>query len=228
MYVSPFYPVPTRAEIDAFVAAQRWGKLIGTGADGYPRVSLLPFVRDGDCIEVHLVRQDATFAALQSDARAAFLVDEPLAFTPHDVLDERDAGFATLHFRAVLFHVRAELATDADSVARALERLLAAYEPDARWEPVRDGLTYGPRLAQLATARLHVVGVEAKFKLAQNRSAEGRQRLLDYLNRRGLAGDPLAVSRIVAANPPDRVHPADGAGRAAPTQEPPAGSPKDT
>lgn len=199
MFASPSYPEPAAAEIDAFLAGQFCGRLIATGADGYPCASILPFVRDGQEIEVHMVQADTTFAALRARGRGAFLVDEALAFTPHGPVDPRDGGMATLHFRAVLFRVEAEVSTEPAAVAAALERLLRAYQGDLEWERVADGPNYGARLRRLAVARLHITGSEVKFKVAQNRSPAERERLLAFLAERGLPGDALAAERIRAA-----------------------------
>lgn len=201
MFASPSYPTASAEEIEAFVAEQFCGKLIATDAEGFPHVSLLPFVKDGEIIEIHMVQADPTFAALRAAGRGAFLLDEPLAFTPHHVVSERVAMFATLHFRAVVFQVEAEVGVEPADVAAALERLMRRYEGDAAWEPLADGPLYGPHLRRLAVARLRVVGVETKFKLAQNRTPAERERLLEFLAARGLEGDARAVRRIREASP---------------------------
>lgn len=201
MFASPSYPVASAEEIDAFVAEQFCGKVIATDAQGFPHVSILPFVADGETIEVHMVQADPTFTALRAAGRGAFLLDEPLAFSPHHVVSADNAGFATLHFRAVLFQVEAQLSVEPAVVAAALERLLLRYEGAAHWSPVADGPLYGRELRRLAVARLRKVGVEAKFKLAQNRSPEERERLLGFLRERGLEGDGRAIARIQAAAP---------------------------
>ncbi len=105
MFPSPSYPEPAPAEIAAFVDEQFCGKLIATDADGFPHASILPFVPLDGVLEVHMVRADPTFTALCASRRGAFLLDEPLAFTPHHVVSADYAGFATLHFRAVCFRV---------------------------------------------------------------------------------------------------------------------------
>ncbi len=201
MFTSPAYPTPSAQEIDAFVGEQFCGRLIATDAQGYPQVSLLPFVREGDAFEVHMVQDDPTCVALRHAGRGAFLFDEPLAFTPHHVVSDAVASFATLHFRAVLFRVDATVSLDPADVAAALERLLARYEAGARWETVADGPTYGPSLRRLACARLRIIGAEAKFKVAQNRTPTDRARLLAFLHTRGLEGDARAARLIRAAAP---------------------------
>lgn len=201
MFPSPSYPEPGPGEIADFVAEQFCGKLIATDADGFPHASILPFVPLEGAIEVHMVRADPTFAALRASRRGAFLLDEPLAFTPHQVVSADYAGFATLHFRAVCFRVEADISVDPADVAAALERLLRRYEPGEAWRPVQHGGPYDRDLQRLAVARLRQVGVEAKFKLAQNRTPVERERLLAFLRARGAEGDPRAARRIAAAAP---------------------------
>jgi len=54
MYRSAKYPTSLE-EAEAFVAGQRHGYLIATAPGGHPQVSLLPFVKRGDAIELHCV-----------------------------------------------------------------------------------------------------------------------------------------------------------------------------
>src|SRR3712207_3457843 len=148
MYDSAKYRID-EAAVDAFVAGQRHGTLVATPPDGHPQVSILPFLKRGDLIELHCVRADPTFAAVRANPRASFLVSDFLAFSPHDWVDPVDGGRATLHFRAVAYSCEATTSTDPAEVAGALARLLAAYEPGASYEPLRDGDFYGPRLRRL-------------------------------------------------------------------------------
>lgn len=196
MYDSPSYPAPSGEEIRVFLAQQPCGILIAQRADGFPSATLLPFVYLGDAIEVHMVQDDATCAALRHSAQAAFLVEEFLAFTPHTVVHGDDAGLATLHFRAVQFDVRAALSTARNDVAAALERLLARYEPAEAHRRVEDGDYYGERLARLAVARLEVIAVHAKFKIAQRYPQSVRQDIARFLEQRGQWRDLHAASVI--------------------------------
>ena len=55
MYRSAKYATDP-AEAEAFVAGQRHGTLIATPPGGHPQVSILPFVKEGDEIEVYATR----------------------------------------------------------------------------------------------------------------------------------------------------------------------------
>jgi predicted FMN-binding regulatory protein PaiB len=192
VYPSPSYPTdPELAE--RFAAEQRHGTLIATPPGGHPRVSILPFVKTGDEIELHCVQADPTFVALRANPRVTFLVSDFLAFTPHHFVNPRDAGRATLNFRAVAYECRAAWSTDPADVAAALARLLAAYEPDASYEPIRDDAFYGGRLRRLASLRLRIVERQAKFKVGPAVPDEKKREIAGRLRSRGLPGDERAA-----------------------------------
>ena len=195
MYDSPNYP-PDPALIEAYVAGQRHGTLIATPPDGHPQISLLPFLKQGDEIEVHCVVGDPTLTALEANRRATFLVSDFLAWSPHDWVDERDAGRATLHFRAVAFECVATVSHDPADVAAALARLTAAYEPQSQAEPLGDNAYYGARLRRLAAVRLQVVGMKAKFKTGPAGSDEIKRRVAQGLRERSDPGDARAADVI--------------------------------
>jgi transcriptional regulator len=198
MYPSPRYPASDE-EAEAFVAGQRHGTLIAVGADGFPQVSILPFVKRGDHIELHCVQADPTFAAMRANPRVTFLVSDFLAFSPHDWVDATDAGRATLHFRAVAYECEASVSTEPADVAAALARLLAAYEPGEAHAPLEDGPRYGARLRRLAALRLRVVRRQAKFKVgAAPPPADARARVVAGLRRRRQPGDARAAEVIEA------------------------------
>ena len=206
MYPSPRYVTAPRA-IERFVNSQRHGTLIATPPDGHPQISMLPFVKTGDHIEIHCVQADPTFQALILNPRVTFLVSDFLAFSPHDWIDPQDAGRATLHFRAVAFECNASYSTEPADVAGALRRLLAAYEPEASYVPMQDGDFYSGRLGRLAAVQLAIVATQAKFKVGPASPPEdARQRTVTGLRARNAEGDARAAEVIEAAiaDPPDR------------------------
>ena len=199
MFASSNYP-PDEAAADRFVSEMRHGTLIACTHDGYPQVSILPFVKTGEFIELHCVQGDPTFDAVRANPRVTFLVSDFLAWSPHSWVDEHDAGRATLHFRAVSFECEAErVSTDPDDVAGALSRLLAAYEPGASYEPVKMGDFYGPRLRRLATMKLRVVGRQIKFKTGPAGTREAKLKVADRLRERAEGGD-LRAAEIIEAS----------------------------
>jgi transcriptional regulator len=196
MFASSNYP-PDQAAADQFVQEMRHGTLIAYSAEGYPQVSILPFVKTDDVIELHCVQADPTFDAVRGNPRVTYFVSDFLAWSPHSWLSEQDAGRATLHFRAVAFECDVEkLSTDPNDVAGALSRLLARYEPDASYETVKVGDFYGPRLNRLATMKLRIVRRHVKFKTGPAGTAETKQKVASRLRERGQPGDSRAADII--------------------------------
>jgi transcriptional regulator len=198
LYDSPLYPV-TPEEADAFVAGQRHGTLIATPPAGHPQVSILPFVKEGDRIDLHCVQADPTFAAVRANPRVTFFVSDFLAFSPHHWLDADDAGRATLHFRAVTFECIATVSTEPGDVAAALAALLRRQEPGAAYRPIEDDAFYGPRLRRLAAVRLDVVGAQAKFKVGPGASIDAKRKVAEGLRLRDEPGDARAADVIEEA-----------------------------
>jgi Putative FMN-binding domain len=201
MFASSNYP-PDQEAAERFVAEMRHGTLIACSAEGYPQVSILPFVKTDDVIELHCVQGDPTFDAVRANPRVTFFVSDFLAWSPHSWVDEQDAGRATLHFRAVAFECHVErTSTDPNDVAGALSRLLAAYEPGASYEPVKMGEFYGARLRRLATMRLRVVRSHIKFKTGPAGTGETKRKVAGRLRERGQPGDVRAADVIEASLP---------------------------
>jgi hypothetical protein len=195
VYKSPKYP-STPEQIEDFVASMLHGTIVATPPGGFPQVSILPFVKTGDEIELHFVQRDTTFEALQGNPRCTFLVSDFLAFTPHSFVDPIDAGVATLHFRAVAYECEARfISTKPEDVAGALSRLLAHHEPGAGYAPVAVDERYAARLSMLGTARLSIVGTQAKFKVGPGDRAV-RQAVADQLRERSKPGDGRAADVI--------------------------------
>ena len=196
MFASSNYP-PDQEAADRFVAEMRHGTLVACAVDGYPQVSILPFVKTNDIIELHCVQADPTFDAVQANLRVTFFVSDFLAWSPHSWVDENGAGRATLHFRAVGFECDVErVSTDPNDVAGALSRLLNSYEPGANYEPVKMGDFYGARLRRLATMRLRVVRTHVKFKTGPAGTAETKRRVASRLRERAQPGDTRAAEII--------------------------------
>ena len=198
MFESANYPTDP-AQVEAFVREQRHGTLVATPPDGFPSVSILPFVKTGDVIELHCVQADPTFDAVRRNPRVTFLVSDYLTWTPHVFVDERDAGRATLHFRAVAYECEATWSTEPADVAAALARLLASYEPGEAYEPIRDGQFYGARLRRLAALRLQVRATRAKFKVGPAVPEAPKREVARRIRARGLPVDARAADVIEAS-----------------------------
>ena len=194
---APKHRVPDRLS-DAFVASQRQGTLVASVEGGFPQVTLLPFVKTGDLIELHCVQLVPAFQALCRNPRVAFMVSEYLGVFPSAWVDPEDGGRGSTVFRAVNFECIASVDTSPVAVAEALSRMLAVYEPDAPNGTITDGNRYGGRLRQLACLSLRIVGSQAKFKIGPAGADERGRRaaVAKAFRQRDLPGDANAADWI--------------------------------
>lgn len=197
VYDSPSYPKPGEEEVRRFAEAQPYAVVLAQAASGFPSASLLPFrFTAAHTLEIHMVQEDPTYRGLRDTGRGSVLFEEFLAFTPHSLVDPDYAGMATLHFRAVLYEVTAEVSEDPREVSAVLARLLDRYEPGASYHALSDLPFYEGDLSRLACARLTIHASHVKFKTAQNRTPEERERVLAYLRSRNLPRDGHAADVI--------------------------------
>ncbi len=186
-----------REEIDRFVGTQLMGRLVTVGTDGAPHIGLYNFVRDGDRIELHLVRRDEQVLDLKANPRCLFEVDEVLAVIPSYWVHPESAAAATAYHRTVIFEATAVVSEDAEGIAAQQRRLLAKHQPEGGFRDVgpHDAL-YAGVIAHIAAITLTVTGCHAKFKLAQNRPVDARRRVIAELRKRGLPGDERAADAL--------------------------------
>jgi predicted FMN-binding regulatory protein PaiB len=196
VFASESYPTDPGA-VDEFLSEMRHGTLIASAPGGHPQVSILPFLKFGDEIELHAVQADPTLEAARLNPRVTFFVSDYLAWTPHHWVDPIDAGRATLHFRAVAFECEASVSLDPADVAAALRRLVGAYEADQHgYRAIEVGEFYGARLRRLATLRLRILKQHAKFKTGPAATRQTKERVIARLRERGEPGDARAADVI--------------------------------
>jgi predicted FMN-binding regulatory protein PaiB len=162
-----------------------------------PHLGLYPFVYAGDHIEIHLHRADEQLADLGVAPRCVFEVDEVLATVPSYWVHAESAVAATAYHRTVLFECEAVISLDAAVLAAQQTRLLARYQPEGGFREVtaQDPL-YRGAISHIAAVRLDVRTVRVKFKLAQNRPLEVRERVVRELRARGRRGDGRAADAV--------------------------------
>jgi transcriptional regulator len=193
--------VPAEA-VDRFVDAQELGRLVSVGADGTPHVGLYPFVLGDGGVDLHLVRQDEVAVDLRARPRCVFEVDEVLGVIPSYWVHPEYGGSATAYHRTVIFECVATVLDEPAAIAAQQERLMARYQPEGGFRTIRpEDPLYSGALGQLAAVRLGVERVRTKFKLAQNRPAETRRKIVQLLRERGRPNDARAAEALESTLP---------------------------
>jgi transcriptional regulator len=180
-----------------FVGKQELGHFVTVGADGQPHIGLYPFLLLGESIEIHLSRADEQLKDLLTNKKCVFEVDEMHGTVPSHWIHATNAMFATAYHRTVIFECDAEVSDDAEVLAAQQRRIMAHYQPGGGHTPVTtEHAMYRGPFKEISALTLHVRARKVKWKLAQNRSREQRQRIIDELRKRGRPTDAGAADAL--------------------------------
>jgi transcriptional regulator len=180
-----------------FVAKQELGRLITADATGQPHIGLYPFLLIGDVVEMHLHRTDEQFQDLRVNPKCAFEVDEIHGTIPSHWIHPSNAMFATAYHRTVTFECTARISEDAGVLAAQQQRLMAHYQPDGGYKAVNpEHAMYRGPLNEIAALTLDVSARKVKWKLAQNRDRQTREKLIAALRQRGRPTDASAADAL--------------------------------
>jgi transcriptional regulator len=180
-----------------FISQQELGRLITVNAQGQPHIGLYPFLFLGDSLEIHLHRADEQLADLRVNARCAFELDEIHGTIPSHWVHPTNAMFATAYHRTVIFECEAAISEDAEVLAAQQQRLMQHYQPAGGHQPVSTGhAMYRGPFKEIAALTLTVRARKVKWKLAQNRSREQREKLIAELRGRARPHDAGAADAL--------------------------------
>ena len=196
MFYDYYADIPEET-LRAFVESQQLGRLVTAGAEGQPHIGLYPFLFLDDRIEIHLHRNDEQIADLATNARCGFEVDEVLATVPSHWVHASNAMFATAYHRAVIFECDARVSDDPEVLAAQQQRLMRHYQPDGGHAAVTtDHAMYRSAFKEIRAVTLSVRARKVKWKLAQNRNREMRERVIRELRGRGRPTDGAAADAL--------------------------------
>jgi predicted FMN-binding regulatory protein PaiB len=188
-----YYADVPDAVLNAFVDKQELGRLITADAGGQPHIGLYPFVFLGETIEIHLHRSDEQLADLMANGKCTFELDEIHGTVPSDWSHATNAMFATAYHRVVIFECTATVSDDAEMLAAQQRRLMARYQPGGHATVSTEHAMYRGAFKEIRALTLIVRTRKVKWKLAQNRTREQREKIIAALRNRGRPTDAGAA-----------------------------------
>ena len=196
IYYDYYTDIPPET-VDAFVESMEMGRLVTVSPEGRPHIGLYPFVYQGAAIELHVNRRDDQYADLKTRPQCLFEVDDVLGVIPSYWIHPEDAVMATAYHRTVIFECDSVVSEDPAVLAEQQTRLLARYQPQGGFRPVKAGEPlYRGAIASIVAIRLAVNDRRVKFKLGQNRPPEVRAKVAAELRRRGRPNDERAADAL--------------------------------
>jgi transcriptional regulator len=186
-------------DVAAFLDAIGTAELVTTGPDGYPVATLLPFVREGDRLLMHLARANPHWQAIEPGTPALAVVTGPQAYvSPSWYASKHEHGKVVPTWNYSAVHLTGRVSTHHDEGwLRDLVGRLTDLHEQARADPwsVEDAPADYVRkqLRAIVGVELTVERVEAKAKLSQNRSEADRIGVIRGLEESGAARDGLVA-----------------------------------
>ena len=207
MYV-PHFNRMDEALVPAFLDAVGTAELVTTGADGYPVATLLPFLRDGDRLLMHMARANPHWRSLDPDTPALAIVAGPQAYvSPAWYATKREHGrvVPTWNYSAVHLTGRVSTHPEESWLRDLFERITDRTEAhrDERWsvaDAPPDFVT--KQLRAIVGIELVVERVEAKAKLSQNRTDEDRAGVIAGLEATAVQRDAQVAADMRAGGTP--------------------------
>lgn len=181
-----FNEIKDRDTIGDILGKTMIGRLATIGEDGYPYITAVNYVHFRGAIYFHCASSGEKLNNIARDARVCFAVDRPLAYLDTEFDKSLPACDVGQFYQSVVIRGRAEIVDDLEEKVAALNALMAVHEGVAEFaEITADSRAVG--LCHVVAVRIE--SLSAKANLGQKKPPAERQRIADYLRRRGLPGD---------------------------------------
>jgi transcriptional regulator len=190
------------SDVAAFLDGIGTADVVTTGADGYPTATLMPFVREGDRLLLHMARANQHWRSIGDSAPALAIVAGPQAYvSPSWYATKAEHGrvVPTWNYSSVHLTGTVSVHDDVEWLRDLVTRLTDLHEAGRqdRWAVTDAPETYvDKQLRAIVGIELRIEQVEAKAKLSQNRSDEDRAGVIAGLESAGSDRD-LQVARAM-------------------------------
>jgi transcriptional regulator len=205
MHPNPMYHVGSRADWLAFARQTGFGVLAVSEPSGAPHLAHVPFVVDGDRVEMHLMRSNPVARATRDGAMARLAVQGPHGYVSPDWYGIEDQ-VPTWNYVSV--HVTGRLEPlPQDDLRGMLERLSDEFEERLAPKPVwkidkvsDDVLARLMRIIQPFV--LHIEDVDGTWKLAQHKPEAARLAAANGMEAAGLGAETSVLAALMRAADP--------------------------
>ncbi|MGY2873427.1 transcriptional regulator [Marmoricola sp. URHA0025 HA25] len=186
MYV-PHFNRMDDPDVPAFLDSVATAELVTVGPDGFPVATLMPFLRDGDRLLMHMARANPHWKVIEPGTPALAIVAGAQAYvSPGWYATKREHGrvVPTWNYSAVHLIGRVSALHDTAWLRELVEGLTARHEQGLPqpWSVEDAPPDYiEKQLRAIVGIELTVERIEAKAKLSQNRSDEDRAGVIEGL-----------------------------------------------
>jgi nitroimidazol reductase NimA-like FMN-containing flavoprotein (pyridoxamine 5'-phosphate oxidase superfamily) len=181
-----FNEITDRDTIGDILGRTMIGRLATIGEDGYPYITAVNYVYFRGAIYFHCASSGEKLDNIGRDNRVCFAVDRPLAYLDTAFDKSLPACEVGQFYQSVVIRGRAEIVDELEEKVAALNALMAVHEGVADFSGIK-GDSKAVKLCHVVAVRIE--SLSAKANLGQKKEVAERQRIADYLRRRGQPGD---------------------------------------
>lgn len=167
-------------KIAEFLEAEHVGRIATIDKNGYPQIIPMNFAFLGGFIYMHSHIHGEKLDNMRRNNMVGFEVDRELEFLPSYFTHPTDASVADTLYISVVIKGRAALVDDRAEKCLGLNGLMAKYQPECGYEPMRPG---DDTLDHVEVIRITPEEIHGKYKVGQNMQTAERtslaQKILD-------------------------------------------------
>ena len=184
MYIPEHFRVEDRAAALAFMRANPFAILVSSASQS-PFATHVPVVirEYGDRLTIrgHVAKANPHWRFLADNSTCLIIFHGPHAYISPSNYETREA-VPTWNYAAVHAYGVAKIFTEPEQLLSILGDLIPTFESayEQQWDSLSE--TYQQRmLTHIVGFEVSVTGIEAKFKLSQNRTRKEQQQIIDSL-----------------------------------------------
>ena len=132
--------IRSKEKIIEFLNRQSTGRVCSIDKDGYPQIIPMNFVYARDAIYMHSHTKGEKIDNITRNRKVGFEVDQSLEFLPSYFSSPTDASQADTLYISVVVKGLGNFVTERDEKVFALNALMEKYQPEGRYEPIRQDM----------------------------------------------------------------------------------------
>ncbi|MBT6646570.1 MAG: pyridoxamine 5'-phosphate oxidase family protein [Thaumarchaeota archaeon] len=191
--------IKSRDKIIQFLNEEQTGRISSIDKNGYPQIIPMNFVLINNIVYMHSHIRGEKLNNIKRNSKVGFEVDRNLEFLPSYFFDPNDASLADTLYISVVIKGEAVIVSDSTEKALALNALMKKYQPEGKYEPMRENMQV---LNQVAVIKILPNEMNGKYKIGQHMSKQKRIELAENILIRNskTAQDTLEIMGFTVEN----------------------------
>ena len=191
--------IKSRDKIIQFLNEEQTGRISSIDENGYPQIIPMNFVLINNIVYMHSHIRGEKLNNIKRNSKVGFEVDRNLEFLPSYFFDPNDASLADTLYISVVIKGEAVIVSNSTEKALALNALMKKYQPEGKYEPMRENMQV---LNQVAVIKILPNEMNGKYKIGQHMSKQKRIELAENILIRNskTAQDTLEIMGFAVEN----------------------------